>query len=286
MNPLQPSSGRDGAGPGGVERRGLPGHAGNTGPLQQAMQALRGLPMTLLLVALLLLIGLATLGWNLLAGLLYPLLPEAPARALGRAAISMIFRQSWALGSVLGVLRFDASVLDSLRDEPGLIIVANHPSMVDAMILVARLPRSACIMKASLLRNVFLGTGARLARYVSNRSPLAMVRLAVADLQQGGQLVMFPEGTRTTQAPLNPFGNSVTLIAKRAGAAIQTVFIDTDSPYLGKGWPLWRRPPLPMVVTLRLGERFAPQADANALLRQIEAYFVANLQAQRPPAGP
>jgi hypothetical protein len=42
-----------------------------------------------------------------------------------------------------------------LRDEPGgLIVAANHPAMYDAMV-VARLPRGACIMKAELVRNVF-----------------------------------------------------------------------------------------------------------------------------------
>ena len=158
--------------------------------------------------------------------------------------------------------------------------------MMDALILVAHLPRSACIMKASLLRNVFLGGGARLARYVSNQSPLGMVRRAVQVLKEGGQLVMFPEGTRTTLAPLNPFDHSVSLIAKHAGAPIQTAFIDTDSPYLGKGWPLWKLPPLPVVISIRLGERFAPQADADALLRQIEAYYRANVKPHRAAAGP
>ena len=87
--------------------------------------------------------------------------------------------------------------------------------------LVARLPRSACIMKASLMGNFFLGAGARLARYIRNDSALGMVRLAVEDLKAGGQLVLFPEGTRTTTAPINPFRPGVTLIAKKAGVPIQ-----------------------------------------------------------------
>ncbi|HSV45202.1 MAG TPA: lysophospholipid acyltransferase family protein, partial [Ramlibacter sp.] len=164
----------------------------------------------------------------------------------------------------------------------GLIIVANHPSMLDALLLVARLPRAACIMKASLQRNIFLGAGARLARYVSNDSPLRMVRLAANDLKQGGQLVVFPEGTRTTQSPINSFRPGVTLIAKMAKAPIQTVFIDTESPYLGKGWPLWRLPPLPIVFTVRLGERFAPSRDAEALLHELEQYFAAGVRPRKP----
>jgi 1-acyl-sn-glycerol-3-phosphate acyltransferase len=157
-------------------------------------------------------------------------------------------------------------------------VVANHPSMLDAMMLVARLPRSACIMKASLMRNPFLAPGARLARYIRNDSPLGLIRLAVQDLQHGGQLVLFPEGTRTTAPPVNPFHGGVALIAKRAGVPIQTVFIDTHSPYLCKGWPLWRLPPLPIEFTVRLGRRFEPSDDPVAQLRELEAYFAAGVR--------
>ena len=128
-------------------------------------------------------------------------------------------------------------------------------------------------MKASLMKNVFLGAGARLAHYIRNDSARTMVRLAVNDLRHGGQLVIFPEGTRTVTPPLNAFRPGVTLIAKLAQAPIQTVFIDTDSPYLGKGWPLWRVPPLPVVIKLRLGQRFSPRQDSAALLTQLDQYF-------------
>jgi 1-acyl-sn-glycerol-3-phosphate acyltransferase len=96
--------------------------------------------------------------------------------------------------------------------------------------------------------------------------------------------VLFPEGTRTTHQPLNHFHASFTLIARRAGAPIQTVFIDTDSPYLRKGWPLWRLPPLPIRFTVRLGQRFAPADDYLALRTEIEAYFAAGVHVPRAEA--
>ncbi len=231
-----------------------------------------------LLQLLLGVLALGSLGWCLIAAVLQPLLPEARARPLGRKAIAAIYRSFWSLAEACGMLEMDNRVLDRLRDEPGLIIVANHPSLLDAMLIVARLPRSACIMKASLMRNIFLGGGARLARYICNDSPRGMIKRAVEDLRAGGQLVLFPEGTRTTRAPIGPFRPGVTVIAKLAQAPIQAVFIDTDSPYLGKGWPLWRLPPTPIVFRVRLGERFAPQADAGALLAELERYFAAGVR--------
>ena len=242
--------------------------------LRWALQAVQWLALQLMLV----LLGLGSLLWNAVAVLLYRLLPLATGRRIGRAAIAAGYRVFWTLARLAGMVRLHADVLDSLRDEPGLIIVANHPSMLDAMMLVARLPRSVCIMKASLLRSPFLGPGARLARYIRNDSACGLVRMAVADLQLGGQLVIFPEGTRTTLSPVNPFRSGVTLIAKLARAPIQTVFIDTHSPYLCKGWPLWRLPPLPIVFSVRLGQRFAPGENYAAQLQELQAYFSAGVR--------
>jgi len=227
----------------------------------------------------LLLLGLMSISWNAVALLLYPVLSRDTGRRVGRAMISFGYRQFWRVAAFSGMIRLHSEALDVLRDEPRLIVVANHPSMLDAMMLVARLPRCACVMKASLMRNPFLWPGARLARYIRNDSPHGMVRLAVEDLVRGGQLVLFPEGTRTTQRPVNAFRPGFTLIAKLAQAPIQTVFIDTDSPYLGKGWPLWRLPPLPIVFTVRLGRRFGPQDDHAALLAAVEAHFTEGVRA-------
>ena len=238
----------------------------------------------LLLQTLLLGLGAMSLLWNAVAWLLLPWLPRERARVFGRAVISRGYAFFWWAARASGLLRMDARALDVLADEPGLIVVANHPSMLDAVMLVARLPRGACIMKAGLVRNPLLGPGARLARYIRNDSTRGMIRCAVDDLRQGGQLVLFPEGTRTTRHPVNPFHASFTLIARRAQAPIQAVFIDTDSPYLGKGWPLWRLPPLPIRFAVRLGKRYAPEDDYTALSQRIESDFAAG--AHRPQSQP
>ncbi|MFZ2649584.1 MAG: lysophospholipid acyltransferase family protein [Burkholderiaceae bacterium] len=241
---------------------------------------LRYIARSALLYALLLCLGGVSLAWNLLAVVLRPLLPAALGQALGRAVIARIYRVFWRVAQGVGMLRIDAQALDVLRHERGgLIVAANHPSMLDALLIVAWLPRGVCIMKAALRRNIFLGAGARLARYIHNDSAHSMIRDAVRSLRDGAHLIVFPEGTRTHHRPVNAFLPGVTLIAQRAQVSIQTVIIETDSPYLGKDWPIWRTPPAPVVFKLRLGERFAPQADHAALLRELEAYFVRELRA-------
>lgn len=224
---------------------------------------------------LLLGLGLVSAAWNLVALILHPLLPRETGLVLGRKAISAIYRGFWALARGSGLLVMDATAIDALKREPGLIVVCNHPSVLDALMIVARLPKAACLMKASLTRNPLLGPGARLARYIRNDTAVGTIRCCVRDLRRGGQLVLFPEGTRTTRYPLNPFHPGVTVIAKLANAPIQVAYIDTDSPYLGKGWPIWKLPPVPVRFTVRLGERFEPQADHDALLRELERTIAA-----------
>jgi len=231
----------------------------------------------LVLQLLLLCLAVMSIAWNLVALVLYPLLPRATGLRIGRAGISRGYRMFWSLARASGLLRMDAQALRPLAGERGLMVVANHPSLLDALMLVAQLPRSACVMKAGLARNPLLGPGAHLARYIRNDSPHRMLHLAIADLRAGGQLVMFPEGTRTTQAPLNPFQGGFALIARRAGVPVQTVFIDTPSPYLGKGWPLWRLPPLPIEFSVRLGRRFTVGPDLGQSVHEIERYMAAGV---------
>jgi len=228
-------------------------------------------------------LGAMCLAWTPFAIVLHPLLSAARGRRLGRRVIMAAFRSYTRFLTRIGACRFDLAALDALRADGPLILAPNHPCLLDAVMVISRLPNVACIMKAGLMDNVFLGAGARLARYIRNDSPLRMVTSANADLAAGSHLLIFPEGTRTVQRPVNPLMSSVGLIARRAKVPVQTLFIETRSPYLCKGWPLFRKPEMPVTYRVRLGKRFDPPRDVQAFMRELETYFAGELaDAQLP----
>jgi 1-acyl-sn-glycerol-3-phosphate acyltransferase len=224
------------------------------------------------------LLGLICLTWSLFAVPLYFILPRRIGTSIGRRGIMLGFRTyAWSL-SITRAYYLDLRAIDSLRGGPPVILAPNHPCLIDALLILTRHPNIVCVMKASLMRNVFLGSGSRLARYVPNDSSRQMVKESVAHLLEGGVLLLFPEGTRTTRAPINSLVASVGLIAKHANVPVQTLVIETDSPYLSKGWPLFRRPTLPITYRVRLGKRFAPPADVAAFTVELDRYYRRELE--------
>lgn len=229
-------------------------------------------------------LAILCLGWLPFALLLHPLLPRRLGQPLGRRAIAAGFRLYLRLLTRCCSCHFDLGELDRLRDQGPLILAANHPSLLDAVLIVSRLPNAVCVMKASLMDNILFGAAARLARYIRNDPPLAMILKSREELQQGAQLVVFPEGTRTRNFPVDPCLPTIGLIAGRAGVPVQTLLIEFSTPYLGKAWPLFRPPVLPLSCRIRLGRRFPPPRDLQAFARELEAYFRAELgESANPP---
>ena len=218
---------------------------------------------------------------GVLGRILYPFLSRRQGARAGRYILHWTCKIVVGSMNYCGIVKFDLTALDTLDPEESLIIAPNHPGLLDAVLIMSRLTNVVCIMKASLRENIFLGGGTRLARYIDNDSAGDMVRDSVAELQAGCQLLVFPEGTRTTIKPVNPFKSGFALIGLKANVALQTVFIDTNSDFLGKHWPGLRKPEFPLVYTLRLGKRFDMVGERKELVGEIETYFREQLSAGR-----
>ena len=170
----------------------------------------------------------------------------------------------------------DVAILRALR---GAVIAPNHPCLLDATLFLARLPHLTCLMKRSILDNPFMGASSRLSGYLRNDHGAEFIRQGRDALLAGENLLIFPEGTRTVQAPVNPFKKGFALIATLAGAPVQTVFISMPVLFLGKRWPLWRIPVLPVRITVRLGRQFrAGEVPTKTFAAELETYFRSQIE--------
>ena len=166
-------------------------------------------------------LGVISLAWNLIALVLKLFLRGPVARRVGRAGIAYGYRFYWACARASGLMRLEAESLDALRDVPGgLIVAANHPSLLDALMMVARLPRSACIMKGALLRNPFLGAGAGWpATSVNDSTRTMMPRRRWNGWTTAASWWCSRKARAPVPGQIHPFSRSIALIALRAQGA-------------------------------------------------------------------
>ena len=224
--------------------------------------------------------------WALAALVLSVVLPGRAGRKAGRYGAMWGFRIFLTVMEALGAWELDLDEIDALRGQGPLVIAPNHPCLLDAVFIVSRLPDAVCVMKRSLLGTFLLGPAARLARYVRNDSLLRLATSAGGELRDGGQLLLFPEATRSTAKPTGPFTDAVGAVARRACVPVQTVLIEADSAFLGKGVSPLARPRFPLHYRARLGRRFEAPTDVRAFTAELERYFARELAAPPPRTAP
>jgi 1-acyl-sn-glycerol-3-phosphate acyltransferase len=188
------------------------------------------------------------IGALLLAFVVFPTLrliihPETRYRLAMRSSVSLAFRSFVWLLRVLGIMRLKIEGIEQLRSARGMVIVANHPSLLDVVILIAYIPRADCIVKSKLWSNPFV------RRVVSNvyipnmLDPETALGLAQATLAEGNNLVIFPEGTRTVAGATPHLFRGFAHIALGSQRDVLPVRIDIpDLAGLGKGDHLWLSP--------------------------------------------
>jgi len=158
----------------------------------------------------------------------------------------------------------------------GVVYVVNHPTLVDAPFLLARLPDTVCIFKPALLRNPAIGPAALLCGYVSGDAGVDGIRRAAERVSAGCSLLIFPEGTRTVPgADLNELRPGFVLIARRAHAVLQLVHVRSSPLMARKGHPWWKLPPLPGRFEFTLGELIPhePDTPTAALVARVDAHL-------------
>lgn len=189
------------------------------------------------------------LGGSVLALTVFPLIALAtPDRERRRRRIQAVMHRSLAVYCrAIHLLRMaDVEMIgtERLRGLHGTLIIANHPSLLDVVMIMAALPNVQCVVKGGLWRNPFFRLTVEGAGYIRNDQPAeALVAACVATLKAGNNLIIFPEGTRTRPGCAPRFQRGFATIAVEARADIQLIRLHVDPPLLHKGQPWWQAPP-------------------------------------------
>lgn len=238
--------------------------------------------------------ALGLLYWGIFGGLLtviggplHRILPRRKGEVLGRFLLHQLFRKFVVYLRISDLVRADLSALDQLEEIRHPFIAApNHTSLWDVVFIIARLPSAVCVMKKQILHNVVLGGGARLAGYLANDGMTRMIRDASKSLDEGGQLLLFPEGTRTRPDArwVNPIKGGCAIIAMRSKVPVYPIFIRSNTRFLQKGWPLWRRPVFPITIRFDLGEPLVlrPGETSQEFTARLESAFEQELSKPHP----
>ena len=212
-------------------------------------------------------------GALLVAGVGFPLLRlTGGSREVRERRAQYLVHRSFRLFrwfmTFLGLIRVTVVGGERLRGPSGALVIANHPTLIDVVLLIAAMPQADCVVKRSawrnrVLRGVISGTG-----YIPNSDGADFVDACAERVRRGRWLVLFPEGTRSPRGGLGVFRRGVAHVALTAGCDIVPVVITCDPPTLGKHEPWYVVPNGPATFTITVGDRMrlaTPAASESAV---------------------
>lgn len=191
-----------------------------------------------------------------------------------RSAVSCSFQLFLWVMHGLGVVDFqvDPRCKGRLHEAGGLIVVANHPTLIDVVRLLAEVKHGNCIVKRAVWRNPFMAGVVRAASYISNEDAESLLSRCAEVLKQGETLVIFPEATRTVPGQPMCLRRGAARIALYARVPVQLVYLSSDPPTLSKGERWYRIPPRRPCMGMTVGDRL----DAGAFTEVGEEPSIAS----------
>lgn len=201
----------------------------------------------------------------LLAQSLWPERERLPQR---QRWISGLCRVLFRYAQAIGLMRFDHD------SKPGWgqgarVLVANHPSLIDVLLILTVVPEARCMVGASWFRHPLLGSFMRAGGHFSGPSrrvevgeESGAVDALVSRLKEGATVLIFPEGTRSPPGGMRRFRLGAAEAAIRAGVPIVPIRMGCDPPVLSKDRPWYDIPAHRVVFSLRF---LAPLDPAEGL---------------------
>jgi 1-acyl-sn-glycerol-3-phosphate acyltransferase len=165
--------------------------------------------------------------------------PQAKARRC-RRAVSRALRFHVDYMRFCRLISYDPRPIEKQLPEGAFVLVANHPTLIDAVLLLAAHPAICCVAKGELFRSPFVGPSLREAAHINagdgNAGAGAAVALgAMERLEAGDPVLIFPEGTRSPERRIGRFKSGAFSIASWAAVPLVPVLIRASPPSLMRG---------------------------------------------------
>ncbi len=161
----------------------------------------------------------------------------------------------------LRVIDFETEGEELLRGATGTLVISNHPSLIDVVLIMSLMDRTQCVVKPGVWKNPFMRGVIKATNYIPNLGdPEKTLRACVIALQAGNNLVIFPEGSRTAPGKRMHLERGFANIAIRAGVPIRLVSITCDPPTLRKGEKWYQSPMRRPLFRVRVCERIEAES--------------------------
>lgn len=200
-----------------------------------------------------------------------------------RTVIRATFKFFFKILEILGVIQVKTHNLAQLKDLQGCLVICNHPSLIDVVLIMAHIPNIQCVVKKDLWSNPFLGGIVRAAGYIRNDlDPELFLEECKDQLKKGENIIIFPEGTRSKPGQPLTLMRGLGNLALAASANIQALTLDCTQVFLTKGQKWYKIPPRKAIFELKVGQFFpitqyqneAPRSiRVRALMRDIQHYY-------------
>ena len=173
-------------------------------------------------------------------------------RYTARRVIGKGFGAFVGLMKFLGLMDYRVEGSENIDDGRRQLIIANHPTLIDVVILISLFPQANCVIKEAVMKNPMMGFTVRAADYISNREPEDLLETCAAYLEDGKSLLLFPEGTRTRHDEPLVFKPGAATVAARSGADILPIAIECEPLVLSKQMPWHSVPRRKPMYTIRI----------------------------------
>jgi len=162
----------------------------------------------------------------------------------------------------------------------GVLIVANHPTYLDPVLLAIYAPRPfSFVAKRPLFRMPFVRTFLWLTDCVpveQDAPDRRALRLSIQKLKGGGALVVFPEGTRSDHGKLRPFQLGPAMIAAEA----QVPIVPCGLAGVYEAWHMEAPLPKPAPVAIVFGEPFIPEPLPGTTKREFLLHITERMRTE------